>query len=261
MGESREGGMSSYDAAATASAVSSDMEAIFGRPAPRNVSRPPSPLPLVTAPPRRRGVRAAVLTGALATTVAGGLLAGWAAIGSSEQAPAKTTPTRRAAPPTAEADTARDPLLPPAEIASTSPLVQPPVLEDASEPVDEPSSDALAPSEPPAIVAPAPPRAEPVAIRDRPEPVRPIARPADPCATDGPACARAQLTQADRDVLDAYDMAAEAGARRRVLRDYRDEWDRARRLAAVRPQEALRIYGMIESDLRQLADEAAEGRE
>jgi len=76
---------------------------------------------------------------------------------------------------------------------------------------------------------------------------------------DDASCLAPQLQAAERTVAIAYDRATAAQVRAGTLRDYRDEWVRARRVALKRPREALRIYGMIVSDLRLFADDAADG--
>lgn len=78
------------------------------------------------------------------------------------------------------------------------------------------------------------------------------------CAT-ADECLQSEARDGDKRVMASYEMASAAGVRPATLRDYRDEWLRARGLVARRPQEALRVYGMIESDLRLLAaDPSAE---
>jgi hypothetical protein len=75
----------------------------------------------------------------------------------------------------------------------------------------------------------------------------------------GPSCSSAyeclepQLRSTEQGVAAAYERATIAGVRPKTLRDYRAEWIRARSLATKRPQEAIRLYGMIGSDLRLLA--------
>jgi len=66
-------------------------------------------------------------------------------------------------------------------------------------------------------------------------------------------CLRSRVRYGDQRVAASFEMAAAAGVRSSILRDYRDEWVRARGLAIKRPQEAVRVYGMIDSDLRLLA--------
>lgn len=66
-------------------------------------------------------------------------------------------------------------------------------------------------------------------------------------------CLQSRIRRDDQRVASSYEMAAAAGVRSSLLRDYGDEWIGARGLAKKRPQEAIRIYGMIDSDLRLLA--------
>ena len=66
-------------------------------------------------------------------------------------------------------------------------------------------------------------------------------------------CLESRLRAGERGVARAYDTAMTAGVWARTLREYRAEWIRARGLAMRKPQEAIRIYGMIGSDLRLLA--------
>lgn len=68
-------------------------------------------------------------------------------------------------------------------------------------------------------------------------------------------CLQPQLRAGEQGVAAAYQRATIAGVRAKTLREYRDEWIRARGLAVKRPQEAIRIYGMIGSDLRLLASD------
>jgi len=77
---------------------------------------------------------------------------------------------------------------------------------------------------------------------------------------DEASCLAPQLRAAERGVAVAYDQATQAQVRAGTLRDYRDEWLRARRVAARRPREALRIYGMIAADLRLFAEDTPDER-
>jgi hypothetical protein len=72
------------------------------------------------------------------------------------------------------------------------------------------------------------------------------------------ACVADRLDGADRSLAEVFEQAELAGVKRRLLRGYEREWDRARVEADDRPDEAMRLFGMITSDLRTLAREAAE---
>lgn len=66
-------------------------------------------------------------------------------------------------------------------------------------------------------------------------------------------CLEFQLRAGENGVARAYETATIAGVRPKTLREYQAEWIRARAVAIKQPQEAIRIYGMIRSDLRLLA--------
>lgn len=95
-------------------------------------------------------------------------------------------------------------------------------------------------------------RAPTAAVDDRRSQPALAVAPQPECSTISE-CLESRLRAGERGVARAYDTAMTAGVRARTLREYRAEWIRARGLAMRKPQEAIRIYGMIGSDLRLLA--------
>ncbi len=233
-------------------AAAQDMAAIFGEGArvasPRAAASPPQP------PARRRGKgagMAALFVGALGAAVAGGVMLGHDAVGpAATGAPAPTLASRNAAPPRSVA---------PAP-AAVAPVSLPPVADAGT--AEVPAAEASVP----AAVPPTPPRAAPPVFAEA-APV-PEAAPA-PAAYAPPVraarmrcfgdvdCLNVRVYETDGEVARAYRTATRAGVPPRTLREYRDEWLRARDVAERRPREALRIYGMIAADLYDLAEDAA----
>ncbi|MBY9064394.1 hypothetical protein K7957_15765 [Sphingomonas yunnanensis] len=252
--------------------VAEDMAALFGsgvRPAP---ATPPRPLPARSA---RRGRSLALGAAGLAVAVTAGVLAGTSAVGPAVSRPAAAAPSRaavaRAMP---DAAPSRAPVaLPPTALADL-PAALPSPAEIARTAEHAPIDDRAAPLPAlatPAPVAPrytAPPRPVaaprfaaaprlPSAPTARPVAVRAVSGNGEGCLDD-PYCAGERLYDADGEVASAYAEATQAGVSARLLRDYRGEWLRARRVGRNRPREALRVYGMVAADLRMLATDPGE---
>lgn len=88
-----------------------------------------------------------------------------------------------------------------------------------------------------------------------------------PRAAKGQACGRRcgydQVLAADRRLRQTYDEAVRAGVPRAVLRDYRDDWSRARRRSSDDPRKLVARYADLRTELerqtaRQLRRRAAE---
>ncbi|MBW6527524.1 hypothetical protein KZ813_11800 [Sphingomonas sp. RHCKR7] len=249
--------------------VAEEMAALFGPGVRPASAAPPRPLPA------RSGRRRSLALGAagLAVAVTAGVLAGTSAVGPVARSPAAPVPTRaatRAAAPSAvpNATPGPAPLALPPTVLADSPEAVPPVAEMAR-PAERAPIDPAAPLRARATLAPvaprytAPPRptaAERYAAAPR-VPSAPAARPVAVRAASGngerclddPYCAGERLYDADGEVAAAYAEATQAGVSARLLRDYRGEWLRARRVGRSRPREALRVYGMVAADLRMLA--------
>ncbi len=247
--------------------VAADMAALFGpsvRPAP---ATPPRPLPVRS---RRRGRTLALGAAGLAVAVTAGVLAGTSAVGPVVPPHGATAPVRAAAPvaprvgPAPAVTAAAWPVALPPTVASAAPDAAPSVT-DPADPAPVAAPTAVRRSAAP--VAPhytAPPRAAaPARLAATPRlPAaagpRPVALRDERCLDDR-YCAAVRLYEADGDVAAAYAEATQAGVRARLLRDYRGEWLRARRVGRSRPREALRVYGMIAADLHMLATDPGEG--
>lgn len=248
--------------------VAEDMAALFGsgvRPAP---AIPPRPLPVRSA---LRGRSLALGAAGLAVAVTAGVLAGTSAVGPVVPPHGVTAPVRagaRAAP-TPEAPAATLPVAPPASALAATPEPAASVVDPARLAEPAPTAYAAAPTASRPSAAPvasrdtAPPRAAaPTRYAAAPRvPAAPSARPValrgERCLDD-PYCAGERLYEADGDVAAAYAEATQAGVSARLLRDYRGEWLRARRVGRDRPREALRVYGMIAADLHMLATDPGE---
>jgi hypothetical protein len=77
------------------------------------------------------------------------------------------------------------------------------------------------------------------------------------CDETDDACLASRIEQAEQRLSAAYAQAEAAGVRRRFLRSYLRDWDRARDEAVDQPQDALQLYAVITADLYNLvADEA-----
>ncbi|MBB3694271.1 hypothetical protein [Sphingomonas sp. BK580] len=242
--------------------VAEDMAALFGpgvRPAP---ATPPRPLP-VRSGHRRRTLALGVAGVAVAVTA--GVLAGTSAVGPAATPPAVTAPARAAAPrerPTV-APSVTPVTLPPADAAPARDVA------DAAGPAAAPiehaapavARDGVAVARAPEVPRFAAPRAAgPARFAAAPRvpsvpPARAVSARGERCLDD-PYCAGARLYDADGEVAAAYADASDAGVSARLLRDYRGEWLRARRVGRERPREALRVYGMIAADLRLLATDS-----
>jgi hypothetical protein len=169
-----------------------------------------------------------------------------AAVGPVAIAPAEITPAEIAPAETVSAEIA-SPVAGTRQVQVTAPVRPQP----ASGP--RVASPAYAPA-----AASAPPPPTPVAYRDPPAPVAAPAptRIVVDCDRDPDACFAARIEWADRRTGEAFETAAAAGVRPRLLREYRSEWNRARGQANDRPADALRILAMITHDLRQLTHRA-----
>ncbi|MGK6322515.1 hypothetical protein ACMGDM_05465 [Sphingomonas sp. DT-51] len=232
------------------------MAAIFGTSVRPDTASPPPRY--AAARPRRRRHLVALGGAGLAVAVAAGVLLGTSAV-------TPVTPDARstravqshvaAAPRPAVA-----PSLPPEVVPAVTPA---PVLA-ARAPAVEPEPEPETMAAQPAAAVPRPrayalaPRV-PSTVRALPDTrrgaVKQVRRWDDGCLDDI-SCAGARLYDADGAVADAYAEATQQGVSARLLRDYRDEWLRARRVGRDRPREALRLYGMIGADLRTLAADA-----
>ncbi len=263
-------------------AVADDMTAIFG--ATHRGDLPNDRAPALVPQRRHRAWRALVAVGGVATMITAGLIGGSAVLDSG------AAPAQRAAPKRIATRPAAAPTVAPVMVAAAT--VPTPTPGDTAEAqdyrgdtedrgdtgyrgdaddragadyrVDSAPADGATPAPPAAaarqtaraderpIVVPRPRRAErPVAI-DRAPPALYAAR----TCYDEASCLAPQLQAAERTVAVAYDRATAAQVRNGTLRDYRDEWLRARRVSQRRPREALRIYGMIAADLQLYADNA-----
>lgn len=243
--------------------VADDMAAIFGR----ELRSAPAALPVLAHPERLRRKRrpwlAMLAAGGVVTMLTAGIVGGSNVMEAPAAAPAKRIATKRP-----------QPLPQPAAVPAVAP--QPVQIADAT-PSLPPSPNAVADDAP---VTPAAPAPRPyVSTRDivAEAPPRPVARPVErpsyapdraavlataptrSACFDEASCLAPQLRSAERTVAVAYDQATMAQVRAGTLRDYRDEWLRARRVAVRRPREALRIYGMIAADLRVFAEDAPAG--
>lgn len=241
-------------------AVADDMAAIFGPAQRTDMVALPDRLRRDTPRRPRRGWLALLAAGGVVTMLAAGVVGG-----SNVLAPPAVVPTkavRRAAsptpPPRVDTVAAPEPVqLAAAPMPSDSSASVP--AADAPPPVTEPAARPLSP-EPVAAPAPKamPSRSEPRIAPDRDTRLATVSTRRTDCF-DEASCLAPQLQAAERTVAVAYDRAIAAQVRAGTLRDYRDEWVRARRVALKRPREALRIYGMIISDLRLFADDASDG--
>jgi len=254
--------------------VADDMAAIFGREQRSDAVA----LPVLARPDRvrrrRRPWRAVLATGGVVTMLAVGVVAGSTVMEAPDAVPVKAVAARRTTPPPRQAAAPvglAAPAMPvaPVALAATTVLPSvPPVL--AGEPAAMPppvaapvSAASRARAGVAEDVADAVPRSEPVErlvpVPDRRPALASVATRREACF-DEASCLAPQLRAAERGVAVAYDQATQAQVRAGTLRDYRDEWLRARRVAARRPREALRIYGMIAADLRLFAEDTPDER-
>jgi hypothetical protein len=242
-----------------ASDVAGDMAAIFGDDlrTDRTVA-PPAVAPAMAGASRRRRPVMAVALAGVALSIAAGAVIGRSAFdnpGGTANMRADAAAARSRAAAVARPQAAPSPLVAPVSLPPVAP------------------ADTVAEA---AVAAPARAVAGRYAAVRAPVaaalPGRPVvaeatdmggAPPAMPAAAgrrcfDAIDCTNVRLYAAEGEVADAYAVASSAGVRARLLRGYRDEWVRTRRLAAGQPGEALRRYGMIAADLNDLADDAAE---
>jgi hypothetical protein len=240
--------------------VADDMAAIFG-PALR---REPAALPVPVRAGRRRRKRGPWLAifgaGGVVTMLAAGVIGGNTAMEAPATAPATRVAAKRVTAPPRQAPAAIE-ASPPVALAAATPT-QPPLPAAVAEGlISEPAPPAAVPYAGPAAAVPqrsAPPRLErPAPAPDSRAAITTVSSQRAACY-DEASCLAPQLRTAERSVAVAYDRATQAQVRAGTLRDYRDEWLRARRVALKRPREALRIYGMIASDLRVFAEDAPE---
>jgi hypothetical protein len=248
--------------------VAEDMAALFGPGVRPASATPPRPLPVRS---RRRGRALALGAAGLAAAVTAGVLAGTSAVGPVLPPHGATAPVRvaaRAVPTPAAPAPMRSIAAPATALAAASepaPTVADPVRATES----APTGYAAAPLAVRPSAAPVPPRytapprsAAPTRFAAAPRvPSAPTARRValrgERCLDD-PYCTAERLYDADGVVAGAYAEATEAGVSPRLLRDYRGEWLRARRVGRDRPREALRVYGMIAADLHMLATDPGE---
>lgn len=243
--------------------VADDMAAIFGR----EVRSAPAALPVLAHPERLRRRRrpwlAMLAAGGVLAMLTAGIVGGSNVMEAPVAAPAKRVATKRP-----------QPLPQPAAVPAVAP--QPVQIADAT-PALPPSPDAGTEDAPVTPEAPAPRPYTPAREMSIDAPPRPVAprverpsyaperaavlatAPVRSACFDEASCLAPQLRSAERTVAIAYDQATMAQVRAGTLRDYRDEWLRARRVAVRRPREALRIYGMIAADLRVFAEDAPAG--
>jgi len=247
------------DAAPKIRDVADDMTAIFGPAQRTDMVALPDRARRDVPRRRRRGWLAALAAGGVATMLAAGVVGGSNVLENPAAVPAKPGRTLASVTPTPRAVAAPEPVRIAAAAMPSDPAASTPA---ADEPPRAPTP-ATRPIAPEPVVA-APPRV--VASRSEPPRMAPdrdtrfatAATQRADCFDDA-SCLAPQLQAAERTVAIAYDRATAAQVRAGTLRDYRDEWVRARRVALKRPREALRIYGMIVSDLRLFADDAADG--
>jgi len=220
---------------------------------------------------RRRPWRAVLATGGVVTMLAVGVVAGSTVMEAPDAVPAKAVAARRTTPPPRQAAAPVELAAPAMPVALAATTVQPsvppvPAGEPAAlpPPVSAASRAREGVAEDVADALPRPvPRSEPVErlvpVLDRRPALASVATRREACF-DEASCLAPQLRAAERGVAVAYDQATQAQVRAGTLRDYRDEWLRARRVAARRPREALRIYGMIAADLRLFAEDTPDER-
>lgn len=243
--------------------VAADMSAIFGSServtgSTRSTGRSASTRSIM---PRR--VILAISAGTLAATIAAGIYAGNSVI----VAPAVTPPTRVGyRVPRVVAEGRELGSLPVAARTSVAGPVPPPLVPvGAPISVSEPSQETIAPVtavEPPPLPRAVSPAVVPVVRRPSPTTAlssaasMPATARRSGCDDDSEECLGPRIDIAEQRVARAFEQAERAGVRRRDLRGYRGEWDRARREVAEQPRYALRLYAMITSDLYTLADDA-----
>ncbi|MEH3038168.1 MAG: hypothetical protein PGN23_17000 [Sphingomonas adhaesiva] len=240
-------------------AAAQEMAAIFGEgpriATPRATAPPPPP-----ARPGRRAGMAALFVGALGVAVAGGVMLGRDAVGPAATSPPAPTRAARSAPLSAPLRAAppRAAALAPTAVAPVSlpPVAAPDVPDDTRG--ETPAPAVVVPrAAPPAFAAAVPvPEAAP-APAPAPATYAPPVRAARMRCFGEVDCLNVRVYETDGEVARAYRAATRAGVPPRMLREYRDEWLRARDLAERRPREALRLYGMIAADLFDLAEDAA----
>lgn len=260
-----------------ASQVAGDMAAIFGesqRSTDDALHRPDRHVGALQGKPARSRLMVTTLLGTagLAAMIGIGVVVGKNAVGSALDRPSarpKTAVARRAAMPAPRAGgETLTPMLPPeampdAEVATANPLDLP----ASAITVDKRLKVSRSASAPPRLAyrnsrddgerADVLFRRTPRVIQNEPENLpAAIASGARADCYGDIDCTNARLYAADGEVARAYAEATSSGVRVRDLRDYRQEWIRARNVAAARPGEALRIYDMVAADLRMLADDA-----
>ena len=254
--------------AAEARAVASDMTAIFGASAPTIVAPGPTPRPRSHA----RKSLGQIALAAAGVAIAAGIYLG-RSVPTAPAAPptARAQPAPRAQPPSPRVEEvgayALDLLPPPSASPSSAsgpvpalPTAVPRELPSAAMPTAAPRDPTLPPrvAPEPSLEAPAPiarPEAAPAQVA---EPPAPAATRSEACVDD--ACLFDRVQSADRQLSDAFARADAAGVSGRTLRLYEREWKRAYRLAGDRPREALRLYAMITSDVRNLTLDARRER-
>lgn len=248
--------------------VAEDMAALFGPGTRPTAAPPPRPVPVRSG---RRGRSLALGAAGLAMAVTAGVLAGTSAVGPVVPPHGATAPVRAVARalPTPRTPAPVRPVDPPVTALAAAPERAPSFADPVRAAAPAPTRFAAAPTAAPPDVPPAPSRytarprsAAPTRFAAAPRsPAAPSARPValrgDGCLDD-PYCAAERLYDADGEVAAAYTEAAQAGVSARLLRDYKGEWLRARRVGRDRPREALRVYGMVAADLRMLATDPGE---
>lgn len=239
--------------------VADDMAAIFGPAQRTDVVALPDRGRREAPHRRRRGWLAAMAAGGVAAMLAAGVVGGSNVLEPPAAIPAKTGRKPVSVTPAPRAVALPEPVQIAAAPMASDPAAATPAADEPPR-LPKPAPRPVAPEQvaalPPGIVASRsePPRTAP--DRDA-RPTLVSTQRAD-CFDDA-TCLAPQLQAAERTVAIAYDRATAAQVRAGTLRDYRDEWIRARRVALGRPREALRIYGMIASDLRLFADDASDG--
>lgn len=252
------------DTGALTRTVADDMTAIFGTAARAPVATPPRHEPDGAPWLGRRQLLGATAAGLVAATIAAGILVGKSVTALPTPAPTPAVGARASAPTRAPAAPAfygrlTIPVAGPVERQAIGAGPASPATADATAPaaVAAPAAGVAAPAD-----VPAPPlNIAAVAQRPSPdarfEPAR-SAFPApagDGCGENSEACLTERVELADQQVEEAFDHAFAAGVRQRTLRGYEREWDRARNISVERPDDSLRLFGMIASDLRNLADD------
>lgn len=242
------------------SGVAEDMAAIFGSAKRVDIPLSAQTVRYAKSSRPRSPLGGVVTVAGLAAMLTAGVLAGQNALNGAPKSAEPRTFQRE--------KTAKARAIPQSEVTVARPLVLKP---EASEPVSTvtgPAVQAFAhPVIPARLTTPIErtksesgpsfvPKSEPIAVRPNQAAASVVPVRGLDC-NDDPGCLQSRLYTADRNLDSAYNDAASAGVNARDLRAYRNEWLRARRLVDDRPNEALRIYGMIASDLRLFTDEAS----